>query len=69
LVQHAYKEGHKIWWKEAKVLQIEPDATYRKYKESTHMSLVGCPMSQHSWDISLIWTSIIEAKVRKLNYI
>jgi hypothetical protein len=29
LAQHAYGEGHKIWWKEAKVLQIEPNATYR----------------------------------------
>jgi hypothetical protein len=33
LAQHAYKEGHKICWKEAKVLQIEPDTTYRKYKD------------------------------------
>jgi hypothetical protein len=30
LVQHVYEEGHKIYWKEAKVLQIEPHTTYRK---------------------------------------
>jgi hypothetical protein len=30
--QHAYEEGHKICWKDAKVLQIEPNTTYRKYK-------------------------------------
>jgi hypothetical protein len=37
LAQHAYKE--------AKVLQIEPNATYRKYKEFGHMSL-GCSSDQ-----------------------
>jgi hypothetical protein len=41
LAQHAYEEGHKICWKDAKVLQIEPNATYRKYKESAHMSLAA----------------------------
>jgi hypothetical protein len=30
LAQHAYKEGHKICWKEVNVLQIEPNTTYRK---------------------------------------
>jgi hypothetical protein len=25
LTEHAYEEGHKICWKEAKVLQIEPN--------------------------------------------
>jgi hypothetical protein len=38
LAQHAHEEGHKICWKEAKVLQIEPDTTYWKYKESAHVS-------------------------------
>jgi hypothetical protein len=28
LAQHAYKEGHKLYWKEVKVLQIEPKPTY-----------------------------------------
>jgi hypothetical protein len=27
LAQHAYEEGHKICWKGAKVLQIEPKTT------------------------------------------
>jgi hypothetical protein len=68
LAQHAYKEGHKICWKEAKVLYIEPDTTYRKHKESTHVSLVGHKMNQHILNISPIWTSIIEAESSKLNY-
>jgi hypothetical protein len=47
LVQHAYEEGHKICWIEVKVLQIEPNTAYRKYKESTHI---------HS--VNLAWTSL-----------
>jgi hypothetical protein len=66
LAPHAYEEGHKICWKETKVLQIEPNTTYKKYKESAHMSLVDHPISQHSLDISPIWTPIIAAEVRKL---
>jgi hypothetical protein len=33
LAQHAYREGHRICWKEAKALQIEPNTTYRKCKD------------------------------------
>jgi hypothetical protein len=54
LAQPAYEEGHKICWKEAKVLQIEPNATYRKYKESAHMSVVYHSISQLSLDFSPI---------------
>jgi hypothetical protein len=54
LNQHANEEGHKVCWKEAKILQIEPNTTYRKYKESAHISLVAHPISQLSLDISLI---------------
>jgi hypothetical protein len=68
LAQYAYKEGHRICWKEAKVLHIEPNNTYRKYKESTHMSPVDHPVSQPSLDISPIWTPIITAEVRKLQF-
>jgi predicted GIY-YIG superfamily endonuclease len=31
LAQHAYEEGHKIFWKLAKILQTEPNTTYKKY--------------------------------------
>jgi hypothetical protein len=66
LVQHAYKENHRIFWKEVKVFQIEPDTTYRKYKEFAHMSLIDHMISQPSLDISPIWAPIITAEVRKL---
>jgi hypothetical protein len=38
LAQHSYEEDHRICWNEAKVLQIEPNTIYRKYKESPHVS-------------------------------
>jgi hypothetical protein len=62
--QHA-QEGHSLCWKEAKVLQIKPDATYREYKESTHVSLVDHLINQHSSNTSFMWTPIIAAEVRK----
>jgi hypothetical protein len=46
--------------------KIEPSTTYRKYKESTHMSLIDHLISQPSLDISSIWAPIITAEVKKL---
>jgi hypothetical protein len=65
LAQHAYEVGHKVCWKQAKVLQIEPSTTHKKYKESARMSLAAHPISQPSLDISPICTPIIEAEVRQ----
>jgi hypothetical protein len=45
LAQHAYEEGHKICWNKARVMQIERNTTYRKYKESAHKSLLDHPVS------------------------
>jgi hypothetical protein len=55
--------------KEAKVLWIEPNTTYRKYKESAHMSLQDHPISQPSLDISPIWIPVITAEVKNYNSI
>jgi predicted GIY-YIG superfamily endonuclease len=66
LAQYAYEEGHKIRWNEAKVLKIETNTTYRKYKESAHMALLDHPISQPSLDISPIWTPVITAEVNRL---
>jgi hypothetical protein len=69
LAQHAYREGHKICcWNEAKVLQTEPNTTYRKYKESAHISLINHLISQPSLDISPIWTHIITVEVKSYKY-
>jgi hypothetical protein len=63
---HPYAEGQKTLWKEAKVSQTEINTTYRKYKESAHMSLINHPISQPSLEVCPIWTSIIAAEVKKL---
>jgi hypothetical protein len=55
-----------VCWKGVKIMQIEFNSKFRKYKESTHMSLVAHPISPPSLDISLIWTPIIAAEVREL---
>jgi hypothetical protein len=65
LAQHAYEEGHKICWTKARVLQINPNTRYRKYKESAHMCLLDHPISQPSLDISPIWTPVIAAEINK----
>jgi hypothetical protein len=54
-------------YEEAKVLQIETNATYRKYKEFAHMSLLDHPFSQPSLDISPIWTLIVAAELKIKN--
>jgi hypothetical protein len=58
---------HKIHWKEAKVLQTEPNTTYSEYMEFSHMCLIAHRISQLSSDISPIWTLSIAAEVRKLH--
>jgi hypothetical protein len=57
---------HKICWKEANVLQTEPNRTYRKCKEAAHLVLVNHPFSQLILYISPIRTFITAAEVRKL---
>jgi hypothetical protein len=66
LAQHSYEEEHRICWNEAKVLQIEPNTIYRKYKESAHMSLLEHPISQPSVDISPVWTPVITTEIKRL---
>jgi hypothetical protein len=48
-------------------LQIEPNTTYRKYKESAHMSLTDHTNNEPSLDISPIWTSVITAELKTYN--
>jgi hypothetical protein len=61
LAQHVHEEGHEICWNEA-VLQIKSNATYRKYREPTPMSLIDNLISQLSLEISPIWTPVIAEK-------
>jgi hypothetical protein len=51
LAQHAYKEGRKVGWDKARILDIESHSKYRKYKEAAHMACSINPISQPSLDI------------------
>jgi hypothetical protein len=44
-----------------------PNATYRKYNESAHMSLTDHPISQPSLDISPICIPVITAEIKIYN--
>jgi hypothetical protein len=65
LAQHAYDEGHEIGWDEARILEVENNSRYRKYKESAHMGCLTNTISQPSLNISPIWISLVTNMVRK----
>jgi hypothetical protein len=62
LAQYVYEEGHKLCWRNVKVLQIELNTTYKKYKKSAHIFLAHL-LSQLSLDASPNLTPIIAAEV------
>jgi hypothetical protein len=70
LAQAEYEAGHEIRvsMEKRRVQQTEPNTTYRRYKESAHMSLIDHAISQPSLDISPIWSPIIAAEAKKKNY-
>jgi hypothetical protein len=40
LAKHAYEEGHRIQWKEAKAAQTENNKICKKYKEVVHTARI-----------------------------
>jgi hypothetical protein len=63
LAPHAYEEGRRIGWDDAKILEIESNSRFRKYKESAHMACLTNPISQPNLDISPIWIPFISNEV------
>jgi hypothetical protein len=63
LAQHAYDEGHRVFWDKARNLEIENNIRYRKYKESAHVACLTNPISQPSFDLSPIWIPLISNEV------
>jgi hypothetical protein len=61
LPQHAYEEGHRIGLDDDRILEVESNSRYRKYKESAHMA--SNPISQPSLDISPIWIPLVSIEV------
>jgi hypothetical protein len=65
LAEHAYEEDHRVDWDKARVLGIENNSRFRKYKESAHMACSTNPISQPSLDNSPIWIPLIGEEVSK----
>jgi hypothetical protein len=61
--QHAYEEGHRVVWDDARILGIESNRRYIKYKELAHMACLTNPISQPTLDISPIWIPLISSEV------
>jgi hypothetical protein len=66
LTKHAYEEGHKVGWDEARTLDIESHSKCRKHKEAAHMACSIDPIKQPSLDISPICIPIISNEVNIL---
>ena len=54
LSQNAYQEGYRIHRSKAKVLEIETNSRYKKYRKSAHMTCLLDHFSHHTLEISLI---------------
>jgi hypothetical protein len=65
LAQQAYEEDHRVGWDEARVIEIESNSRYRKYKESAHVACLRNTISQPSLDISPLWIPLISKEVSK----
>jgi hypothetical protein len=64
--QHAYEEGHRVGWDEARILVIENNSRYRKYKELAHMACLTNLISQPTLDISPMWVPLVSNEVYQL---
>jgi predicted GIY-YIG superfamily endonuclease len=63
LHQHAYEEGHRVGWNDARILETESNRRYRKYKVSVHMARLTNPVSQPSLKNSPISIPFISNEV------
>jgi hypothetical protein len=52
-------------WDEARILEIESNSRYRKYKESAHTACSTNPISEPSLEISPIWIPLSSKEVSK----
>ena len=59
LAQHAYEEDHSVKWDATGILDLERNATVRKYKEAAYMAWAGNTISQPSLDFSIIWSPLV----------
>jgi predicted GIY-YIG superfamily endonuclease len=62
LAQHAY-EVHMVGWNEARILEIENNSRYRKYKDSGHVVCLTNPTIQSNFDVSPMWIPLPAMKL------
>jgi hypothetical protein len=55
LAQHAYEEVHRVGWDDARILEIEINSRYRKYKELAHGASGRYYMSSQIFSVPLHW--------------
>lgn len=65
LAQHSFEKNHCIVWKEAKILEVEINSVYRKYKEATYLSCLQNPINKPSTEMSPIWYTLISKELSK----
>jgi hypothetical protein len=53
----------RVGWDDARILEIESNSRYRRYKESAHIACLTNPISQSSLDISPIWIPLTSNEV------
>jgi hypothetical protein len=63
LVQHAYEEGHRVGWNEARILETGRNSRYSTYKESANMACLTNLISQLCLDIFPLWMPLISNEV------
>jgi hypothetical protein len=63
IVQHAYEEGLRVGWDEARILEIESNSRYGKYKELAPVVCLTNPIRQPSLNVSPIWIPLIGSEV------
>jgi hypothetical protein len=63
--QHMFEEGHQVCWDEAKILHVEHNSRYRKYKESVPMECLESTVSQPNLDFSFVWILLISKEINK----
>jgi predicted GIY-YIG superfamily endonuclease len=63
LAQHAYEEGITVWLDDARILEVESNSRFIKYKESAHIACLTITINQPNFDISPIWIPHISNEV------
>jgi hypothetical protein len=66
LAQQAHEEGHMVGWDEARILEIESNSRYRKYKKLAHVTCLTNALRHLSLDSSPVWIPLINNEISML---